>query len=150
VAASSLAQRAGPPASASLEFAQQMRRMEAARAGIIKKTSDLLAARYDLSGRTDPAVRMSGGRKAIPVGPTARLSAGVNWDALAALSPGEIKRKNLFPYLPLPHPLEPDGGGMVFPPSQIKTHSELRPLPVMSGQPGFLLAAAVLSERHEA
>ena len=127
-----------------------MRRMEAARAGIIKKTSDLLAARYDLSGRTNPAVRMSGGRKAIPVGPTARLSAGVNWDALAALSPGEIKRKNLFPYLPLPHPLEPDGGGMVFPPSQIKTHSELRPLPVMSGQPGFLLAAAVLSEPHEA
>jgi len=115
VAASSLAQRAGPPASASLEFVQQMRRMEAARAGIIKKTSDLLAARYDLSGRTDPAVGMSGGRKAIPVGPAARLSAGVNWDALAALSPGEIKRKNLFPYLPLPHPLEPDGGGMVFP-----------------------------------
>jgi hypothetical protein len=117
VAASSLAQRAGPPACASLEFVQQMRRMEAARAGIIKKTSDLLAPRYDLSGRTDPAVGMSGGRKAIPipVGPTARLSAGVNWDALAALSPGEIKRKNLFPYLPLPHPLEPDGGGMVFP-----------------------------------
>ena len=115
MAASSLAQRAGPPASASLEFVQQMRRMEAARAGIIKKTSDLLAARYDLSGRTNPAVRMSGGRKAIPVGPTARLSAGVNWDALAALSPGEIKRKNLFPYLPLPHPLEPDGGDMVFP-----------------------------------
>jgi len=125
VAASSLAQRAGPPASASLEFVQQMRRMEAARAGIMKKTGDLLAARYDLSGRTDPAVRMSGGRKAIPVGPTARLSAEVSWDALAALSPGEIKRKNLFPYLPLPHPLEPDGGGMVFPPSQIKTHSEL-------------------------
>ena len=125
VATSSLAQRAGPPASASVEFMQQMRQMELARTGIMKKAGDLLAARYDLSGRTDPAVRMSGGRKAIPVGPTARLSPSISWEALAASSPGEIKRRNLFPYLPLPHPLEPDGGGMVFPPSQIKTHSEL-------------------------
>jgi cytochrome c peroxidase len=67
---------------------------------------------------------MTGG-KAVPVGPTARLAQGLTWSSLAALSPDEVKRRKLFPYLPLPHPLEPEGGGMVFPPSQLKTHPEL-------------------------
>ena len=127
VAASSWAEAGGdkPPASASPEFVKELQRLERARPAIMKKANDLLAARYDLSGRTDPNARMSGGVKAVPVGPTARLSPSVTWDSLAAMTPAEVKRENRFPYLPLPHPLEPSGGGMVFPPSQLATHPEL-------------------------
>lgn len=127
VAASSTADPATnkAPPSASPEFIAMMRKLEDKKPAIMKSQRELLAKRYDLSGTTDPVARMSGG-KPIPVGPTIRLPRGVTLDALASLSADEIKRRNLFPYLPLPHPLEPDGGGMVFPPSQLKTHPELQ------------------------
>jgi mono/diheme cytochrome c family protein len=126
-AASSLAVPAPnkAPPSATPEFVKEMQRLERARPAVMKKAAELLAVRYELSGKTDPSVRMSGGRKAIPVGPTARLGPGLTWESLAAMSPAEIRKRNVFPYLPLPHPLEPEGGGMVFPPSQLKTHPEL-------------------------
>jgi cytochrome c peroxidase len=90
----------------------------------MKAARDLLAKRYDLSGRTDPSARMSGG-KLIPVGPTARLAGGSTWISLAQMPPEEIKKRNAFPYEPLPHPLQPYDGGMVFPEAQLKTHPEL-------------------------
>jgi len=83
---------------------------------------------------------MSGGKKPVPVGPTARLK-GVSWDQLATLPPAEIKRRGVFPYLPLPHPLEPAGGGSVFPPSQLHTHPELERVDV-----GFDIPDAYLPE----
>lgn len=88
------------------------------KAEVMRRARQYLEARYDLSGRTDPNVRMSGGRKNIPVGPTARLD-GVTWEQLARMPPEEIRRRNLFPYTPLHHPLQ-EIGGMVFPDSQIK------------------------------
>ncbi|HZS40403.1 MAG TPA: cytochrome B6 [Polyangia bacterium] len=109
---------------ASEGFLAMVKKKSDARPGIMKRARDLLAARYDLSGRTDPIARMSGGKR-IPVGPTARLHAGVSWDALARLSPEEVKQRGLFPYLPLTHPLQPYDGGMVFPPTQLKSHPEL-------------------------
>ena len=89
------------------------------KAEVMRRARKNLEARYDLSGRTDPNVKMSGGRKNIPTGPTARLAGGVTWEQLAQMSPEEIKRRNLFPYTPLHHPLQ-EIGGMVFPDSQIK------------------------------
>jgi cytochrome c peroxidase len=62
--------------------------------------------------------------KAIPVGPTAKLSRGVTWDQLGKMSPQELREKNLFPYLPLPHPNHPVGG-MLFTQAQIKTMPRL-------------------------
>ncbi len=125
VAAPSLAE--GPPrkfpAAASKQFIETMQHLADGRPEVTKRTADLLAQRYDLSGKVDPSVRMSGGKKPVPVGPTARLK-GVTWDQLAAMPPAEIKRRGLFPYPPLPHPLEPGGGGMVLPPSQLATHPE--------------------------
>jgi len=118
------ASRRDAPASASPEFLATMQKQTDARPAIMAKAKQLLAGRYDLSGRTDPVARMSGG-KPLPVGPTARLARGVTWEALAGMPADEIKRKALFPYIPLPHPLEPDGGGMVFPESQLATHPEL-------------------------
>ena len=113
-----------PPTASSKQFLETMQHLADTRPELARRSHDLLAQRYDLSGKVDPSVRMSGGKKPVPVGPTARLKA-VSWDQLAAMAPAEIKRRALFPYLPLPHPLEPGGGGMVFPPAQLKTHPEL-------------------------
>ena len=113
-----------PPATASAEFLATINRKGEAKPRIMKAAKELLEQRYDLSGRTDPTVRMSGG-KPVPVGPTARLPKGISWDDLAKLSPDEIKQRGIFPYPPLPHPLQPNDGGMVFPSSQLKTHPEL-------------------------
>jgi cytochrome c peroxidase len=85
----------------------------------------LLEARYDVEPRLDPAVKMSRG-KPLAVGPTARLPKEMTWEALAALSPAEIRDKDLFPYKALPHPAQGGGlGGQVFPQMQIKMFPRL-------------------------
>ena len=78
----------------------------------------LLEERYNLARHVDPNVTMTRG-KPIPVGPTAKLRNGTSWEQLAKLSPEEIKEKNLFPYLPLPH-VDHGVGGMVFPQTEVK------------------------------
>jgi len=90
-------------------------RMRAAKAEIEKRQRDLLAARYDLTDRPVAGATMSRG-KAIQGGVRAKLPAGVTWDALAKMTPEEIRDKGIFPtgFLPLPHPNHPEGG-MVFP-----------------------------------
>ena len=90
-------------------------RMKGAKDTVMKRQMDLLNERYDLSKRVTNEVTMSRG-KPLPIGPTARLAAGVGWEMLGEMSPEEIRAKGLFPkgYLPLPHPNHPEGG-MVFP-----------------------------------
>src|SRR5688572_13573403 len=78
----------------------------------------LLEERYNLARRVDPNVKMFRG-KPIPVGPTARLKRGMTFEQLAQMTPEEIREKDLFPYLPLPHVNHPVGG-MVFSRAQIK------------------------------
>src|SRR6202047_1582832 len=85
----------------------------------------LLESRYNLEPKLDPAVKMSRG-KPIAVGPTARLPAGNNWEALAKLSPAEIRERDIFPYKALPHTAQGGGlGGQVFPQMQIKMFPRL-------------------------
>ncbi|MBL0006581.1 MAG: cytochrome B6 [Saprospiraceae bacterium] len=96
---------------------------KAARASIMKRQRALLAERYDTTARTTTDVTMSRG-KPLPVGPTAKLK-GVTWAQLAEMTPEEIKGKNIFPYLPLPHPNHPVGG-MVFPQMSIDSFSRLQ------------------------
>lgn len=62
--------------------------------------------------------------KPLAVGPTARLSAGLSWERLAAMSPEEIRSKNVFPYPALPHPKQA-AGGQVFPQMQTKMFPRL-------------------------
>ena len=50
----------------------------------------LLESRYNLEPRLDPVVTMSRG-KPLAVGPTAKLPAGITWEALSQLSPAEIR-----------------------------------------------------------
>src|SRR6266851_1617234 len=85
----------------------------------------LLESRYDLAPKLDPKATMSRG-KPLVVGPTARLPQGTNWDALAAMSPEEIRTKDAFPYKALPHPAQGGGlGGQVFPQMQTKMFPRL-------------------------
>ena len=92
------------------------------RAGVANKAQvmatqrRLLESRYNLEPKLDPVVTMSRG-KPLAVGPTARLPAGMTWEALTALSPAEIRDRDIFPYKALPHAAQGGGlGGQVFPP----------------------------------
>jgi cytochrome c peroxidase len=96
-------------------FEKTMARMADEKPAVMKKHMDLLNQRYDLSDRPAKGVTMSGG-KAVQEGVRVKLPKGVTWEKLAAMSPGKIREKDLFPggFLPLPHPNHPEGG-MVFP-----------------------------------
>src|SRR6185436_18878934 len=91
------------PESASKQFVATIQKLADRRPALTKRANDLLAQRYDLSGKTDPSFRMSGGKKLVPVGPTARLK-GISWEDLATLPADEIKKRGVFPYAPLPLP----------------------------------------------
>lgn len=93
------------------DFAVTLARLRAARAGLLQRQRELLAARYDLANRPAPGVTMFRG-KPVQQGVRVRLPAGVTWEQLSALSPDEIRRRNLFPggFLPLPHPNQAEGG----------------------------------------
>lgn len=82
-----------------------------------------MESRYNFSGEAIPGAFMSGG-KPIMKGPVARLPKGIHtWEELAALSPDEIRARDLFPYKPLAHPLQ-STAHMLFPDQWIKVHPE--------------------------
>ncbi|MET0646344.1 MAG: cytochrome B6 [Pyrinomonadaceae bacterium] len=104
-------------------FEVVVRRDKANRARVMAAARKLLEDRYDLTRRVDPVVKMTRG-KAVPVGPTARLKRGVTWEQLGNLSPDEIRERDLFPYLPLPHVVHAVGG-MVFPQEHVRAQPRL-------------------------
>jgi hypothetical protein len=90
-----------------------------------------MAERYEFSGKTDAAAKMTRG-KPLPVGPVARLPKGMaSWEMLAALSPAEIRRRDLFPegFRPLSHPLH-STGHQLFPENWVAAHPEHRRMDV--------------------
>jgi cytochrome c peroxidase len=98
-------------------FATVKERMEKAKPEIMKRQMSLLEERYDLSDRPAKDLMMSDRPKPIQEGVRAKLPKGVSgWEQLAAMSPNDIREKDLFPagFLPLPHPNHAEGG-MVFP-----------------------------------
>lgn len=116
--------KAPPPTSympvASAEaFDDVMSRMSAEKPALMERQRALLEERYDLSDRPSGA-KMSRG-KAVQGGVRARLPSGYTFERLGALSPDEIREKDLFPkgFLPLPHAHHAEGG-MVFPEFHIK------------------------------
>lgn len=96
-------------------FATTMARMSDAKAGIMKRQMALLKERYDVGDRRAPGVAMSKG-KPVQEGVRVRLPNGTTWERLAAMSPEELRAKDLFPagFFPLPHPNHAEGG-MLFP-----------------------------------
>ena len=85
---------------------------------------EYMNSRFDFNGETYPGKYMSGGRKAIMKGPIVRLPEGVaSFEELSEMSPEEIKRRDLFPFKPLAHPLSTTAH-MVFPDSWNEVHPE--------------------------
>ncbi len=102
------------------DFAKVRASDQAAKPAVMQRQRTLLAERYDLSNRPAAGVMMSGGRKAVQQGVRVKLPAGMTWEQLAAMSPDEIREKDLLPrgFLPLPH-VKHVTQGQVFPTSEI-------------------------------
>ncbi len=106
------------------DFQTIMQADKTAKPDVMKTQRRLLEERYDL--RDDPSdVMMSGGRKQVQQGVRVKLHGGVTWDELAAMTPEQIKEKDLFPmgFRPLPHAKHATGG-QVFPQNQIDAMME--------------------------
>jgi cytochrome c peroxidase len=102
------------------DFAKTLARMKTDKPKVMARQKELLNQRYDLSNRPAKGVTMSGG-KPVQEGARVKLPVGTTWDKLAAMSPDEIRQKDVWPagFFPLPHPNHPEGG-MVFPEFHIK------------------------------
>ncbi|MDO8519649.1 MAG: cytochrome B6 [Deltaproteobacteria bacterium] len=102
------------------DFPTLTKRLQTEKPKFAKRQQDLLAQRYDLTDRRALGTSMSRG-KPVQEGVRVKLPEGLTWEKLAALSPEEIKEKQLWPagFLPLPHPHH-EAGGMVFPKSLIE------------------------------
>lgn len=100
---------------ADVNLSSLVKELQSKKPEFAQRQQDLLKARYDLSDRPAKDAKMSRG-KPVQAGVRVRLPAGTTWEQLAAMSPEEIKAKNLWPagFFPLPHPHH-EAGGMVFP-----------------------------------
>ncbi len=101
------------------DFQSVLKKMSAEKAGIASRQQELLQSRYDLADRKLEGARMSRG-KPVQAGVRVKLPEGASWEALAKLTPEEIRERKLWPsgFLPLPHPNHPEGG-MLFPKREI-------------------------------
>ena len=117
----------------------------------MQRQSDLLNERYDLSDRAMQNVMMSGGRKPVQQGVRVKLAAGVTWDALAAMSPDEIRQKGLLPpgFLPLPRHAAPNPENGPTAPQSVAGQLHHQPTPdlVENAERSARLAAAAALER---
>jgi cytochrome c peroxidase len=96
-------------------FSAIFARLSGQKADVTREHMTLLNERYDLSNRAAAGVTMDR-LKPVQEGVRAKLPAGKTWEALAAMSPEQIREQNAFPkgFYPLPHPKH-SAGGFVFP-----------------------------------
>ena len=96
-------------------FNNQVKRLEQEKPKFAKRQQSLLTERYELEDRAAEGVTMSLG-KPVQEGVRVKLHKNMTWENLAAMSPEDIKAKDLWPagFFPLPHPHH-EAGGMVFP-----------------------------------
>jgi hypothetical protein len=73
----------------------------AAKPGIERKHRALIEQRYDLSDRPAQGVTMERGNP-LQQGVCVKLPPGVTWEQLAAMSPGDIRERGLWPKRFLP------------------------------------------------
>jgi cytochrome c peroxidase len=97
------------------DFTTLTKRLQAEKPKFAQRQQALLAERYDLVDRSTRGTTMSRG-KPVQEGVRIKLPSGMTWEKLAALSPQEVKDRQLWPagFLPLPHPHH-EAGGMIFP-----------------------------------
>jgi cytochrome c peroxidase len=132
-------------------FPEVMEKDSKAKPAVMAAQRKLLEGRYDLRSKAVPdGPKMSRG-KPVPVGPTARAGNG-GFESLAQMAPEEIKARGLFPYPPLPHPLQMNCG-QVFPKMQIAMFPRLERFDVDFDLPDEFLPefppAIFLSNRPE-
>jgi len=122
--ASSLPKQTYMPVAIDKDFQEIMQSDQEQKSQVMDRQEQLLKERYDLSDNPSDTM-MSGERKAVQQGVRVNLPDGVTWEELSAMSPEEIKQRDLFPkgFRPLPH-AKHAVGGMVFPEDQIKAISE--------------------------
>ncbi len=103
------------PADARAKFQEVLRKMSAEKPALMRAALAHLEERYDLTNRPAAGVTMFRG-KPVQEGVRVKLPAGASWQQLAALSPDDLRRRNLWPlgFHPLPFPHHPEGG-MLFP-----------------------------------
>jgi cytochrome c peroxidase len=92
---------------------------------VLAARKEYMARRYAWTGAVTREVTMTRG-KPLPVGPVVRLPDAVaSWEALAAISPDDMRRRNLFPegFRPLSHPIQ-NIGHQLFPASWVRAHPE--------------------------
>jgi cytochrome c peroxidase len=101
-----------------VDFDKLVETKTAEKAEVMTRQLALLDERYDLVPRPSDVTMTRG--KPLQTGPRSRLPGGLSWEALAQLTPDEIREQDVFPlgFLPLPHPKQPEGG-MLFPKSTI-------------------------------
>jgi cytochrome c peroxidase len=95
-------------------FAAGMAHDMAAKPTIEREHQALLNERYDLGDHPAQDVTMERG-KPLQEGVRVKLPHGVTWEQLAAMSPDDIRKRDLWPkgFLPLPHPFQPTGGFVI-------------------------------------
>ncbi len=96
-------------------FSAIFARLSGQKPEVTREHMALLNERYDLSNRPAAGVTMDR-NKPVQEGVRVKLPAGKTWEALAAMSPEQIREQNTFPkgFYPLPHPKH-SAGGFVFP-----------------------------------
>ncbi|MDD3762448.1 MAG: hypothetical protein PHP86_04055 [Nevskiales bacterium] len=106
-------------------FESVKKRMVKAKPKIEKRFAELLEERYDLSDKPIKGVTSNARKKPVQGGVRVKLPKGTSWDDLAAMTPEQIKARNLWPagFYPLPHDNH-DEGGMLFPDFHIKKMKE--------------------------
>lgn len=107
------------------DFAEFMRRCREQKPKVMAERQKYMERHYHFTGQVRTDATMTRG-KPIPVGPVIRLPAGVaSWEELAALSPREIRERDLFPegMRPLSHPLH-STAHQLFPQSWTRLHPE--------------------------
>jgi hypothetical protein len=92
--------------------AEIVQKETANRPRVMEAQRRLLESRYNLEPGSEANVKMSRG-KPVPVGPTAKLTAGVSWDQLANMTPAEMmQRKPVSVSCPAASPAGKRGAGI--------------------------------------
>jgi cytochrome c peroxidase len=96
-------------------FSTLFARLSAEKPDVTREHMAVLNERYDLSNRPATGVTMDR-TKPVQEGVRVKLPAGKTWEALANMSPEQIRDQDVFPkgFYPLPHPKHQEGG-FVFP-----------------------------------
>ncbi|MEA2910229.1 MAG: hypothetical protein QOJ15_2310, partial [Bradyrhizobium sp.] len=95
-------------------FSSIFARLSAQKPEVTREHMALLNERYDLSNRPAAGITMDR-TKPVQEGVRVKLPAGKTWEALADLSPEQIRDQNVFPkgFYPLPHPKHQEGGFVI-------------------------------------